>query len=148
MKDNWIVEGEVAETREEWAEEEYVLLFENPDDEKKELIQEIEPFCKEHYTVHSSSGVEVVNMIVGILNLILLLASYPLLIKSFEDKTIAVKFKGFNLSGKPKEIIKRVKENPKMRKELKKAYEKEKLKIKGDIKSVEEFEKKLEELFA
>ena len=123
--------------------ENYVLIFENPDEEMRTLITEIKPLCIEDYTVHSSAGIETVNIIVNICELLILFVQYPLLMQRIEDRKIVAKFNGFDVSGTPNKIIKKVKQNPTMLKALKKAYKNRELELKGEVGSVEAFNKKL-----
>lgn len=123
--------------------ENYVLIFQNPDEEMNALITEIKPLSIEDYTVHSSAGIETVNIIINICELLILFVQYPLLMQRIEDRKIVAKFNGFDVSGTPNKIISKVKQNPTMLKALKKAYKNRKLELIGEVGSVEVFDKKL-----
>lgn len=126
--------------------EQYNVIFENPDSDTKNIIENIKPMITHRYDIVSTAGIETITLVISFAELIIAIISYPMLLDCINKNEVKVKIQGYNINDFPKKIIKQLKNNPALFEKIKEAYINNEMEIDGCAKSINEFILKLEEL--
>ena len=124
----------------------YNVIFENPDNDTKNIIADLKPMVNHRYDIVSSAGIETISLVIDIVELIVLIMSYPVLLDYINKKQVKIKFQGHNINDFPKKLIKELKKNPALLEKIKEAYINNNIEIDGSAKSVTAFICQLEDL--
>lgn len=127
--------------------QEYRLIFETTDISIIKIKNIVKPYSKEEIIKHSSGGIEIFELILGIIELIIIMVEYPIIVDFIQKKQIIVKFGKFVINDNLNKILRCVSKDQNVLNEIKSAYENKSICVEGTATSVLEFEQKLEKLF-
>lgn len=128
--------------------EKYVLRIEITDKELFDLAKTTKSYAIEYVTEQSSGGIETLQIIISIIELVILIVEYPVLLDYIKQRTIIVKTKGFTINDNVRSIIKQATKNEVLLNELKDEYINKSLHIEGNAASTTDFLEKLERLIS
>ena len=126
--------------------EKYVLRIEITDKKLFDLAKTIKSYAIEYITEQSSGGIETLQIIISIIELMILIIEYPVILDYIKQRRIIVKTKGFTINDNVRSIIKQATQNEDLLNELKDEYINKSLHIEGNAASTIDFLKKLERL--
>lgn len=127
--------------------QEYRLIFETTDLSIIKIKNIVKPYSKEEIIKHSSGGIEIFELILGIFELIIIIVEYPIIVDFIRKKQIIVKFGKFVVNDNLNKILKYISKDQNVLNEIKSAYQDRSICIEGAATSVIEFEQKLQKLF-
>lgn len=128
--------------------EKYVLRIEITDKELFDLAKTTKSYAIEYVTEQSSGGIETLQIIISIIELVILIVEYPVILDYIKQRRIIVKTKGFTINDNVRSIIKQATKNEVLLNELKDEYINKSLHVEGNAASTTDFLEKLERLIS